>query len=131
MYLSGDGNFHLQLRAGRPSQVASPSFIGDAGFWANHDLFKRYIKATAHIKISAAERVRRPRSRFVQVFANAPFWAMKSLECRTNTHAGNLVRQATTTRLEVTGVYGVSCRHVLFQPGGVVDFSKGEGYNLI
>jgi hypothetical protein len=43
-----------------------------------------------------------------------------------NTQAGNPIRVSTVKPLAVTGVYAVSCRHVLMQPGGVIDFKKGE-----
>lgn len=60
-YLSGDGNFHLQLQADRPSMVKNPSMVGDAGHFANERLFRAYI-ANRKQTISKAERVSVPGS---------------------------------------------------------------------
>lgn len=46
MFASGDGNFHLQLRTGKGNLRTHPSLFGDAGVWANQELFEAYIAAT-------------------------------------------------------------------------------------
>jgi hypothetical protein len=45
-YLAGNSNFHLQLRRSKTSQQTSPSYFGDAGFWAIQKEFDDYIHAT-------------------------------------------------------------------------------------
>lgn len=40
--------------------------------------------------------------------------------------AGDPVLSATGGKYDVTGVFGVSCRHGCLLPNGVVDFHKGE-----
>lgn len=55
--------------------------------------------------------------------------------CNANFKAGDPVRPSLTAwssghhfSLAATGIYGLSCRHVLLRSNGVTDFTKGEKY---
>jgi len=45
-FLAGDGNFHLQQKAGKPDLKSDASLIGDYGFWAPQDIFEQYQNAS-------------------------------------------------------------------------------------
>lgn len=45
-FISGDGNFHLQLQQGKGNAKTHPSMFGDGGCWSNQDTFDAYIERT-------------------------------------------------------------------------------------
>ncbi|KAG8942299.1 hypothetical protein FRC03_003364 [Tulasnella sp. 419] len=107
LFVSGDGNFHLQHRAGRKNLAEDPSFIGIAGYWADQIMFDRYVGA------------RDPPS------------ARKEPSCSTNTRAGDPTQFFKGDKLDVSGVFGISCRHVIFKPNAVIDLKKGEKFREV
>ncbi|KAG8911643.1 hypothetical protein FRC02_006490, partial [Tulasnella sp. 418] len=102
-----DGNFHLQHRAGRRNLDEDPSFIGVAGYWADQTLFDQY----------ACDK--------------DPSSAKKEPSCNTNTRAGDPTQFFKNEKLDVAGVFGVSCRHVIFKPNAVIDLKKGEKFREV
>ena len=56
-FLAGDGNFHLQQKAGKPNLILNPSFIGDYGFWAPQKIFEQYQAAATAVGPDSEERV--------------------------------------------------------------------------
>lgn len=58
----------------------------------------------------------------------SPLLLPQQKEC--NTIAGDPFKQSATAsaKNEISGVYTMSCRHVLVCANGVCDFAKGEGY---
>ncbi|KAG8940821.1 hypothetical protein FRC03_005073 [Tulasnella sp. 419] len=105
LFVSGDGNRSLQQRKGRPGKDVDPSFVGDFGYWANQEQFNRYTAAAAAGHASSRK--------------NPP-------SCNTHTRATEASELA--SKLDVGGIFAVTCRHVLFQPNAVIDFKKGEKY---
>jgi len=63
-FLAGDGNFHLQQKAGKPDLIRNPSLIGDYGFWAPQKTFEQYQGAARAAGPDPEERV--------------SFWVLKS-----------------------------------------------------
>jgi hypothetical protein len=47
-FLSGDGNFHLQLFANKSDLFKDPSVFGDHGAWTPYLVSKKYIKAAGN-----------------------------------------------------------------------------------
>jgi hypothetical protein len=43
-FISGDGNFHMQLQESKPTLERDPSYFGDTGFWAVQAVFDGYLK---------------------------------------------------------------------------------------
>ncbi|KAG8919084.1 hypothetical protein FRC02_001929 [Tulasnella sp. 418] len=105
-FLQGDGNFHQQLRANRPGPLADRSNVRDGGFWAPQETFEGHIQSTHNND-------------------------KRSTDPQCQTRAGVPSRGVNDPKLSVTGIYAVSCRHLLFQPSGVVDFFKGERFSHV
>ncbi|KAG9042715.1 hypothetical protein FS837_010478 [Tulasnella sp. UAMH 9824] len=114
-FLSGDGNFKLQRVARKRTALETPahhrSMLGDAGFWVSDDTLSKYMSNAGRSSDEEASHLKRN-------------------GC--NTMAGDPGYAPAGTRvLDVTGVFSVSCRHILICPNGVVDFQKGERYRPV
>lgn len=60
LFISGDGNFHLQRRRNKAGASLQESFFGDGGFWAPQTLFDAYVAKLGATTASAHDKVRPP-----------------------------------------------------------------------
>jgi hypothetical protein len=63
-FLSGDGNFHLQLMQKCKSLLEEPSLFGDLGAWVPYEVYDNYVKAAKNPR--ATDTVSSPPSTFNQ-----------------------------------------------------------------
>ncbi|KIO19636.1 hypothetical protein M407DRAFT_30707 [Tulasnella calospora MUT 4182] len=113
-FLCGDGNFKLQRLAKRRSARSDPlvqeSMFGDGSFWAPQNIHDTYLSETS-------------------MAADEPKGGQRNA-C--NTMAGDpAISPEGSQAVDLTGVFCVSCRHIVVCPNGVVDFYKGERFRPV
>jgi len=87
VFLSGDGNFHLQSLIHVKDLLQDPSLFGDAGIWVPYKVYQSYVKAANGFSgTSKVESLRYSLSR------TQPVHRMKFVEHKLGPHLGTVRR---------------------------------------
>jgi hypothetical protein len=98
----GDGNFHLQLRAGSKGLDKDPSLFGDVGFWAKQEVAMGYAKHAESMKLSDAP----------VCMQLSDYRKVADCECRIKNAAARLERHKETAHLTNFQLVGSSACNV-------------------
>jgi hypothetical protein len=119
LFLSGDGNFHMQSKIHCKDVYSDPSLFGDSALFAPHALLQNYIEAAKEFRPTA--KVRYP------CFIRDTNWASgNSQDAVCATQAGSSERDRPNSKFSKGGIYAIQCKHGLYRKHGVADFPKGE-----